>query len=977
MFKNKVKLKYGLHVVALFLAVIIFASILQTMTFAVDVASPSDRVIVSLGDSYSSGEGIEPFYGQNLPIDEKVKNLNWIAHRSQKAWGGMLTLPSVDGTMSENCDNWFFVAASGATTANIDGTFTKQYYKKQGSLELSGEITLPPQLNVFKDLERLKKEADYVTLTIGGNDVGFPDIVETAVKSSLYTEPASLTDKINNAWKKFYEGGIREDIGETYEKIHDAAGDQAHILVVGYPELVDSNGNIFFSKQNANALNIATNQFNDALTSIVYNYRDSYGYNISFVPVQKAFEGHAAYSDDPYINGISINVQGLPSEDINDHKLVSAYSIHPNEKGARVYAECVQAKIDELEGIVSESSNTQYNTNLKLSVYDVNNDYYDDYTVDITGTYKTGWFGLFEKDYNDHFVVKDSKPQSVILNPNGKYNITVTDNNDNTKVYSKDIEVSEDYVNKRLSFVTDFGKALDVAGDGDHEDAVFPTDAVEFNGHHYYVYDLDTVTTWEEAKEYCESQGGYLATITSKEENDFLYSYITDMGYDSVLFGLSDTDQDDVWTWVTDELFSYENWASGEPNNQGGSEHYGMYFEQNTDGTWNDGSGETGPFLCEWGEYQTDPNSQPEEPVTTTSDERDIVLVLDSSASMDGTPMEETQKAATKFINTILKEDASIGVVTYADNADKLSDFSIDKNHLTEMVADISSGGNTNMESGLAEAKSMLDKSSAKKKIIVLMSDGEPNNGKEGEELISYADEIKSDDIWIYTLGFFENMNQNKSSAQNLMEHLASEGCHYEVSSADDLVFFFEDIADQINGQKYIYIRIACPVDVTVTYDGETLSSAEDDLNDRTDFGTLTFEDNEDVTDEDDRIKILRLKEGTDYDVQIAGTGRGLMDYTIGFMDESGYYDDFRRFENVKITKQTIIDTVAAVSDESVLNIDADGDGRYDMKLRAKENGYGEEVKRTIWIYVGVCGGVILLMVALVIVICKKKKKKD
>lgn len=377
----------------------------------------------------------------------------------------------------------------------------------------------------------------------------------------------------------------------------------------------------------------------------------------------------------------------------------------------------------------------------------------------------------------------------------------------------------------------------------------------------------------------------------------------------------------------------------------------------------------------------TSGNSSPQvqEPIRTTSDERDIVLVLDTSGSMSGTPMEETKKAAINFINTILEEDASIGVVNYEDSARQLSDFSIDKSRLTEVVTDISDGGGTNIESGLAEAKSMLDSSNAKKKILVLMSDGEPNTGKEGDDLIAYADEIKNDDILIYTLGFFENMEGSKASAQYLMEQLASDGCHYEVASADDLVFFFEDMADQINGQKYIYIRIACPVDVSVAYNGEILCSAENDLNVRTDFGTLTFENNENVadTDEDDRIKVLRLKEGADYDVQIVGTGRGMMDYTIGFMDENGDYRDFRRFENVKISKQTVIDTVATVSDESILNVDEDGDGKYDVKLRAEENGYGEEVKNSVWLYVSICGGVALLIgIALIVVKIRKSNKK-
>lgn len=138
-----------------------------------------------------------------------------------------------------------------------------------------------------------------------------------------------------------------------------------------------------------------------------------------------------------------------------------------------------------------------------------------------------------------------------------------------------------------------------------------PQGAAEFNGHYYYVYDVDTVTDWNMAQEYCEVQGGYLATITSPEEDAFLYSYITDAGYSSVMFGLTDQEQTDDWHWVTGEKLSYQNWHPGEPNHQGGYEHYGMYYSKNTDGTWNDGSGGGGPFLCEWGEYNvTTPPSE-------------------------------------------------------------------------------------------------------------------------------------------------------------------------------------------------------------------------------------------------------------------------------------------------------------------------------------------------------------------------------
>ncbi len=516
-----------------------------------------------------------------------------------------------------------------------------------------------------------------------------------------------------------------------------------------------------------------------------------------------------------------------------------------------------------------------------------------------------------------------------------------------------------------------------------------PDNAVEFNGHYYYIYDFaglapDDSNTWENALGYCEGVNGYLATITSQEENDFLFSYMKQEGYSSAYFGFSDSVTEGVWNWCNGEQSSYTNWHGNEPNSENSTEDYVLFYYKYSDGTWNDGdfgnrtSNSGTAFICEWGEYEITPQIEIDEPVRTTSDERDIILVLDVSGSMSGTPMAETKKASTNFVDTILDEEASIGIVTYDDRSYMLSDFSVNKSTLTDVVSNIYDGGGTNIESGLAEAHAMLNTSGAKKKIIVLMSDGEPNAGKEGDALIAYADEIKNDDIIIYTLGFFESLGSYKLSAQILMEGIASDGCHYEVASADDLVFFFEDMADQINGQKYIYIRIACPVDVTVTHNGETLCSAEDDLNLRTDFGTLTFEENENVTDadEDDRIKVLRLKEGTDYDVQIVGTGHGIMDYTIGFMDENGDYSDFRRFEDIKITRKTTIDTVATVSKESVLKIDENGDGKYDLKLRAEGNGFGEEVEESVLVYVVVGGGVLLLLLILIFVVRKNRKNK-
>ena len=757
---------------------IVFFTVLFTMlsvninVLATENDDYTSKVMVSLGDSFSSGEGIDDFYDSDLPLNDRVKSKDWLAHRSKNSWPGMLTLSSV-GKMSEHRDeNWYFAAASGAVTYDITGQQRKFYYKKSGLKTYKGVTYLPPQIDIFNDLESKNQKADYVTLTIGGNDVGFADIVtEVAINSSYnkYLFPSKLTDMINQTWSKFYkdyydetnnkQDSIKKRIGDVYETISQRAGSQAHIIVAGYPRLFAEKPNIFFvNEQEAEIVNNSVTNFNNAIESIVNKCKKD-GMNISFVSVEEEFKGNEAYST-PEENAWMHNVEFLMKEqDLTDTDIyyikednkssefqvsvTSAYSIHPNYKGAYDgYRKCVQEKIDELE---SE---------------------------------------------------KNSKNDSLFEN-----------NND---------------------------------GNAD-------------------------------------------------------YSYFVD---------------------------------------------------------------------------------------------RDVVLVLDASGSMDGTPLNETKKAATEFVDTVLEQSASVGVVKYDDEAEIVSPFSNDGNYLKNSINNIRTDGSTNIEDGLATAESMLSISSAKKKIIVLMSDGEPNDGKVGEELIAYADELKKKDIYIYTLGFFESLG-DKTSAQYLMEKIASEGCHYEVSDADSLVYFFGDIADQINGQKFIYVRIACPVDVTVSFNGEALDSSEKNLNTRTSFGSLTFEDNdtqaiesynsyysinESETDTD-KVKILRLKEGEDYDIKIEGTGKGRMNYSIGFMDEDGEYSDFRKFNNVKITRKTQIDTVAKVSDKTILNVDEDGDGKYDLIYEARANERGKIADNSFIIYMILILLGVLVLLILILVIYKKVQK--
>jgi len=121
------------------------------------------------------------------------------------------------------------------------------------------------------------------------------------------------------------------------------------------------------------------------------------------------------------------------------------------------------------------------------------------------------------------------------------------------------------------------------------------------NGHRYEDVSAPSGISWALAQVEASKRGGYLATITSSAENTFLFNAIDSspnwLSGDSRYYGpwlggfqsASGTEPAGGWNWVTGEPFSYNNWASEEPNNQGGAEDYLHFFAFNSRAsTWND-----------------------------------------------------------------------------------------------------------------------------------------------------------------------------------------------------------------------------------------------------------------------------------------------------------------------------------------------------------------------------------------------------
>ena len=119
----------------------------------------------------------------------------------------------------------------------------------------------------------------------------------------------------------------------------------------------------------------------------------------------------------------------------------------------------------------------------------------------------------------------------------------------------------------------------------DFDDSEFEY-AGSFGESDYYFSNVDT--TWYEADDMSDNAGGHLVTISSEEENDFIYSLIQQTGNNSWI-GFSDIATEGDWVWTTGEDVVYTNWAAGEPNDQNDEDCAEMYG----DGSWNDNQ-------CDW-----------------------------------------------------------------------------------------------------------------------------------------------------------------------------------------------------------------------------------------------------------------------------------------------------------------------------------------------------------------------------------------
>ena len=131
---------------------------------------------------------------------------------------------------------------------------------------------------------------------------------------------------------------------------------------------------------------------------------------------------------------------------------------------------------------------------------------------------------------------------------------------------------------------------------------VIPIDAVEFQGHHYKVF--EEYLTWKKANEACEAMGGQLAIVETRKESEFL-SELTDLAQRAWIGGRDDHEEGN-WIWTNGDPITFFDWTKENPSNKPNEDFLvmvGVSTAMGRDGRWNDAQNSfhlIGGFICEW-----------------------------------------------------------------------------------------------------------------------------------------------------------------------------------------------------------------------------------------------------------------------------------------------------------------------------------------------------------------------------------------
>lgn len=302
---------------------------------------------LALGDSYSSGEGDtekNPATGKKYYRDYTDSEENIAqgvprekCHTSTRSYPYLLARGM--NLALDNPKQWNTVACSGAITKDVYDSTNSNYLGQGGRLTYYNNIQdLKNQaLNEMipgreRQIEFVKKyQPKVITLTMGGNDIGFADKLRSCV-SGLDT--CNLVSKYHDSLaSEIFR--LYDDLKTLYEKLHDASGSMAKIYVIGYPQFISGTGDSPIQcSLNVGALNFEERKMITNSVTFLNNVieKAAISAGVKYINIEDSLEGHKLCdSGEKYVTGIAAFGKNESQE-----------SFHPNAQGHDEIAKNIQ-----------------------------------------------------------------------------------------------------------------------------------------------------------------------------------------------------------------------------------------------------------------------------------------------------------------------------------------------------------------------------------------------------------------------------------------------------------------------------------------------------------------------------------------------------------------------------------------------------------------------------------------------------------
>lgn len=199
-----------------------------------------------------------------------------------------------------------------------------------------------------------------------------------------------------------------------------------------------------------------------------------------------------------------------------------------------------------------------------------------------------------------------------------------------------------------------------------------------------------------------------------------------------------------------------------------------------------------------------------------------VMLVIDTSESMRGTPMDSVKDAARNFVVS-LGGDVPIAIATFSNEAQVVKDYTTDISELLRTISDLTPFGVTALYDGAAIGIDHAIEHGSRNNIVILLSDGAEYGGQSDisrDEAILRAQEAN---IQIYSIGL------GFGADRTFLEELSSisDGVFFEVVDVENVSAIYTELSEtvlaSINSQAVDAIA-AEPRITTTNIDGNLVS---------------------------------------------------------------------------------------------------------------------------------------------------------